>query len=49
VYDENEIGQCLIAIRTLALPTLLEQFVKLIPSLELEYSFKLKLDGLKEF
>jgi hypothetical protein len=49
VYDENKVGQCLVAVHTLTLPTLLKQVVELIPLLELEYCFKLKLDDLKEF
>jgi hypothetical protein len=47
LYDENEIGQCLVVIWALVLPALFEEIVELIPLFELQYCFKLQFDYLK--
>jgi hypothetical protein len=47
VCDKNEIGQRLVMVRTLILPTLIEQVVKLVPLLQLENCFELEFDDLE--
>jgi hypothetical protein len=47
MYDQDEVCQCRVVIRALILPALIEKFVKFVPSLELEYGFKLQFDNLE--
>lgn len=47
MYDENEISQRLVAIRTFVSPALFEEIVKLFPFLKLQNCLKLELHDLE--
>lgn len=47
MYDQDEICQCLVVVRALILPALIEQLVKFVPPLKLEYCLKFQFNNLE--